>query len=90
MERIVRSSVKLAKRTASVKIVTAKHPGKRPTAGVDVGKHFCNWVLGLCQHVGPSLRDGYRDFIAVIASLGETRPRDITRKPFTALAAQSL
>ncbi len=33
------------------------------------GTHF--------RHVGPSLRDGYRDFIAVIASLGETRPRDI-------------
>ncbi len=49
MERIVRSSVKLAKRTASVKIVTAKHPGKRPTAGGDVGKHFCNCVLGLCK-----------------------------------------
>ena len=36
------------------------------------GTHF--------RHVGPSLRDGYRDFIAVIASLGETRPRDITQR----------
>ena len=35
------------------------------------GTHF--------SHVGPSLRDGYRDFIAFIASLGETRPRDITQ-----------
>ncbi len=25
------------------------------------------------------LRDGYRDFIVVIASLGETRPRDIAQ-----------
>ncbi len=31
------------------------------------------------MHVGPSLRDGYRDYIAVIASLGETRLRDITQ-----------
>ncbi len=30
------------------------------------------------RYVGPSLRDGHRDFIAVIASLGETRLRDIT------------
>ncbi len=40
--------------------------GRKPN-----GTHF--------RHVGPSLRDGYRDFIAVNASLGETRPRDITQ-----------
>ena len=33
--------------------------------------------INTTRHVGPSLRDDYRDFIAVIASLGETRPRDI-------------
>ncbi len=31
------------------------------------------------RYVGPSLRDGHRDIIAVIASLGETRLRDITQ-----------
>ena len=35
--------------------------------------------INTTRHVGPSLRDDYRDFIAVIASLRETRPRDITQ-----------
>ena len=30
-------------------------------------------------YLGPSLRDGNRDLIAVIASRGETRLRDITQ-----------
>ncbi len=30
----------------------SKHPGKRPTAGGDVGKHFRILVLELCQPLG--------------------------------------